>query len=101
MIRLEALKDTIESGDQNYPIYVALMPAEVIARIAQVPNYHESTGNADIARNVSNVPVKEWQRPRIPGKIEAIRQLFDNTGEFMPNSDPTGRKPPCERPARG
>ena len=85
MIRLEALKDTIESGDQNYPIYVALMPAEVIARIAQVPNYHESTGNADIARNVSNVPVKEWQRPRIPGKIEAIRQLFDNTGEFMPN----------------
>ena len=71
---VQALKDIIASGDQKYPIYVALMRAEVISKIAQVPNYDESTGNAQIARNVSTVPVKEWQRPRIPVKIEAIRR---------------------------
>lgn len=100
MIRLQALKDTIESGDKSYPVFVSLMSAEVISRIAQVPNYHESTGNAQIAQNVSVIPVKEWQRPRIPGKIEAIRQLFDNSGEFMPNPILLGENPYTSVPPR-
>ena len=61
--------------------------------IADVPSYRETTTNADIALNVSNVPVKEWQRPRIPGKIELIRELFNNTGEFMPNPVLIGENP--------
>ena len=85
MISLYALKDTIESGDQYYPIYVALLKAKDIFRIAQVPSYRDSTRNAEIAQNVSDVPVKEWQRPRISDKVERIRQLFNNKGEFMPN----------------
>ena len=93
MIRIQALKEMIESGDQSYPIYLALMQADVISEIADVPSYRETTTNADIARNVSTVPVKEWQRPRIPGKIESIRQLFNNSGEFMPNPILIGENP--------
>ncbi len=93
MIRIHALKETIESGEQSYPIYLALMQADEISKIADVPSYRETTTNADIARNVSTVPVKEWQRPPIPEKIEAIRQLFDNRGEFMPNPILIGENP--------
>ena len=93
MIRINALKEMIESGEQSYPIYLALMQADVISEIADVPSYRETTTNADIARNVSTVPVKEWQRPRIPEKIEAIRQLFNNSGKFMPNPILIGENP--------
>ena len=93
MIRIHALKEIIESGGQNYPIYLALMQADEISTIADVPSYRETTRNADIARNVSTVPVKEWQRPPIPEKIEAIRQLFDNSGQFMPNPVLIGQNP--------
>ena len=93
MIRVQALKEMIKSGNRHYPIYLALMPADRIAEIADVPSYRETTTNADIALNVSNVPVKEWQRPRIHGKIEQIRELFNNTGDFMPNPVLIGENP--------
>ena len=100
MIRINALKEMIESGKQSYPIYLALMQADVISRIADVPSYRETTTNADIARNVSTRPVKEWQRPRIPDKIEAIRQLFNNSGEFMPNPILIGENPNASVPPK-
>ena len=93
VIRIFALKEMIESGEQTYPLYLALMQADQISEIADVPSYGDTTTNADIARNVSTVPVKEWQRPRIPGKIENIRQLFNNSGEFMPNPILIGENP--------
>ncbi len=93
MIRIHALKDQIESGGQSYPIFLALMQADVIAAIADVPSYRESTTNADVALNVSIDPVKEWQRREIPSKIESIRQLFNNTGELMPNPILIGQNP--------
>lgn len=100
MIRINALKKMIESGEKRYPIYLALMEAEVISEIADVPNYEDSTTNADIARNVSTVPVKEWQRPPIPEKIDEIRQLFSNSGEFMPNPILIGENPHTNVPPR-
>ena len=93
MVRICALQETIESGGQKYPIYLALIQAEIISTIADVPSYRDSTKNAEIARNVSTLPVKEWQRPPIPEKIEAIRQLFNNSGEFMPNPILIGQNP--------
>lgn len=93
VIRINALKGMIKSGERSYPIYLALMPAEQISEVADVPSYHDSTTNADIARNVSTVPVKEWQRPRITKKVDAIRQLFSNSGEFMPNPILIGESP--------
>ncbi len=93
MIQIYALKEIIESGEQNYPLYLALMQADQISEIADVPSYRDTTTNADIARNVSTVPVKEWQRPQIPRKIEDIRQLFNNSGEFMPNPILIGENP--------
>ena len=100
VIRINALKETIESGELRYPIYLALMQADVISEIADVPSYRETTTNADIARNVSTIPVKEWQRPRIPEKVRAIRRLFSNRGEFMPNPILIGESPHASEPPR-
>ena len=93
MIQIHALKDLIESGEQSYPIYLALLRADVINDIAAVPSYRDTTTNADVARNVSTRPVKEWQRPKISDKVESIRQLFNDTGEFMPNPILIGENP--------
>lgn len=93
MIEIQALKDLIESGEQRYPIYLALLRADVINEIAAVPSYRDTTTNADVARNVSTRPVKEWQRPKISDKVESIRQLFNDTGEFMPNPILIGENP--------
>ena len=100
MIQIPALMEMIESGEKRYPIYLALMRAEVIWKIADVPNYHESTTNAKIARNVSTIPVTEWQRPPIRKKISAIRQLFNNSGEFMPNPILIGENPHTKAPPK-
>ena len=93
IIRITALKESIQSGDKTYPLFLALLPADQVSQIAAVPNYQDSTTNVDIARNVSLVPVKEWQRPPIPTKITLIRQLYDNRGEFMPNPVLIGENP--------
>ena len=93
MIQIQALKDLIKSGKRSYPIYLALLRADVINEIAAVPSYRDTTTNADVARNVSTRPVKEWQRPKITDKVESIRQLFNDTGEFMPNPILIGENP--------
>ena len=100
MIQIPALKDMIESGQRKYPIYLALMRAEEIWKIAAVPNYLDTTTNADIARNVSTIPVKEWQRPAIGTKIDAISDLFNNSGEFMPNPILIGENPHTSVPPK-
>jgi hypothetical protein len=84
-MNIHALEQTIVSGTQTFPIFVGFITAEELLRIAEVPNFKNTTPNHDIATNVLTPPVKEWQRPLIQDKKEGIIQTFNGTGEFMPN----------------
>lgn len=82
---IEALERTIKSGTRSYPIYIGFLQAEDLLKVAKVPNFKDNTDNCDIASNILNPPVKQWQRPLDPDVKASITATFDGTGEFMPN----------------
>lgn len=84
-MKINALKNTITSGNHNYPIYVAFIKAKDILKISSVPNFSKNDSEEEIAKNIQNEPVKKWQRPLIESKRETITNTFNNQGEFMPN----------------
>ena len=84
-MKIEALKQVINSGGNNYPLYIAFIKASEILKISSVPNFSSKDKEEAIAKNIKNKPVEKWQRPLIPVKREAITNTFNNTGEFMPN----------------
>lgn len=82
-----AICQTITSGGQSFPLYVAFIPAAEIAQIATVPSFDENLNtNGQIAAGCLNPPGNHWQRPLIDYKVTAIRNLYNNSGEFMPNA---------------
>lgn len=85
MTNIETLKSTIKSGSKEYPIFTGLYPAEGIECISEVPSFTKETKNRELADNIMSTPVEDWQRPLDEERVEDIANLFDNSGEFMPN----------------
>lgn len=82
---IHCLRQQITSGTQQYPIFIGFLPAAEILQIAEAPSFSNATMHQTIAQNVLTPPIKDWQRPLVIGKVDRISQLFDNTGELMPN----------------
>ena len=73
------------SGTMQYPMYIGFMEASSILSVATVPSFSPATGHEVIASNVLSSPIKDWQRPVIAEKVDAIKLLYSNNGELMPN----------------
>ena len=84
-MKIKALKTLLTDGTKQYPIYLGYLPARDLRKVSSVPSFDAGSDNAEIARNVLNPPVKDWQRPLIDGKWKAIRDRFSLAGELMPN----------------
>jgi hypothetical protein len=84
-VTIKALRTVITDGAKQYPIYLGYLPATELASVSEVPSFSGASSNADIARNVLNPPIKDWQRPLIELKWKSIRDKFSRTGELMPN----------------
>lgn len=78
-------KTEITSGSNVYPIYTGFMRAADILAVASAPSFNPATLNCEIAKNATEDPVKQWQRPLDPNRVDVITRLFSDTGEFMPN----------------
>ena len=85
MVVVNTLQQNVTSGPQDYPIYIGFMKAADILKIAGVPAFLKTTSHDLIAGNVLSTPIREWQRPMDPNRVQGIATLFDNTGEMMPN----------------
>lgn len=85
MPTIYALREEIRSGNKSYPIFVGFLSADEILEIAEAPHFTKFTSNEEIASKLDVPPMKDWQRPLIDEKIDDIRILFDDSGEFMPN----------------
>ena len=78
-MKISALKDTISSGQRNYPIYIAFIKASDVLKYAIVPNFDKSDKDKSIAVNLQKTPVEKWQRPLDDspgGKRDKIIQTF-------------------------
>lgn len=82
---IECIRAHIQSGGKSYPIYVGFATAEAISRVAVAPAFAESTSNQEIASNVSDDPVKDWQRPLSDDRVQRIAAAFNDSGSLMPN----------------
>lgn len=84
-VKIVTLQKTVTSGQKTYPLYIGFLPAEDIAKIADAPAFTPSTPNREIAESILTPPVTQWQRPLDTARTSRIEQLFNGTGEFMPN----------------
>ena len=84
-VTIKALRTVLNDGVKQYPIFLGYLTAEELSTVSEVPSFGQSSSNADIARNVLNPPIRDWQRPLIPQKWESIRDKFSSVGELMPN----------------
>lgn len=82
---IQALEKVISSGSASYPIYIGFLDAAEILRIAEAPDFKRTTQNDNIASNILAPPIRQWQRPLSDVRVSEIAQLFNNTGQFMPN----------------
>src|SRR5687768_14414570 len=82
---IKALRTTITDGVQNYPIFLGYLSAAELVSVAAVPSFTGKSQNFEIANNILGDPVKDWQRPPIAGKVDAIKTRFSQTAEIMPN----------------
>jgi DGQHR domain-containing protein len=80
-----ALKEIINSGGKNYPMYIAFIEASKILDISIVPNFKIDDSEETLASNLKVTPVKRWQRPLNEEKMKNIISTFNDSGEFMPN----------------
>ena len=85
MAVIRALRTTISDGTVAHPMFLGYLAASELNEVAEVPSFSTSSSNDDIARNILNPPVKDWQRPVIDSKWKAIRDKFSKQGELMPN----------------
>ena len=84
-IAVNCLKTVVVSGQRRYPLFVGFMTAADIAKVAEAPSFNKETTHSDIAVNVLQPPVKEWQRPLEKMRIGDIRLVFNDSGALMPN----------------
>lgn len=85
MLSVECLQQTVVSGAVNFPVYVGFLPAADIARVAEAPSFQVTTPHEAISQNIVSQPVRDWQRPVDPTRVDGIAHTFDNTGSLMPN----------------
>jgi hypothetical protein len=84
-VKIVTLQKTVTSGQKTYPLYIGFLSAEDIAKIADAPAFTHATPNREIANSILTPPVTQWQRPLNETRVSRIQQLFNGTGEFMPN----------------
>lgn len=85
MLTIECLMNSVMSGGVSYPVYVGFLPAVDIARVAEAPSFLQTTPHQQIATNIASQPVKDWQRPIDPARVQVIADTFDDSGRLMPN----------------
>jgi DGQHR domain-containing protein len=85
MTVIQCLQKDIVSGGTKYPVFVGFLSASEILEIAEAPSFSKETSNEQIAQNILTPPIKDWQRPKDDVRIKDISDLFNDTGEVMPN----------------
>jgi len=81
----DVIRFEIDDGLRKRPLYLGHMPAVDLDRLCRVPSFSATTDQEEIAGNVLQPPIKDWQRPLIPSKSDRIMKRYERDGEFMPN----------------
>ena len=82
---INCLRKEVVSGNKTYPLFVGFAPASIILDLACAPSFSNFTPHSDICTNILTPPVRDWQRPLADDRVSGIANVYNNTGELMPN----------------
>ena len=85
LVKIRCLRQVIQSPLGARAMYIGFDTADNLRKVATAPSFQDTTTHEEIARNIQGQPVKDWQRPLDADREKLIANLFNNTGEFMPN----------------
>lgn len=75
--RVICTRGVVEIYDRKYVLYSGYMTPNELIQFSDVPSFTHDATNVDIANNLTQDPVKEWQRPIDKQRLEEIRANID------------------------
>jgi DGQHR domain-containing protein len=85
-IRADVLRTEHVLGNDRFPVFIGFMTASHLDKIAVAPCFDLGTTHEQIAKDASQTPVKQWQRPLDGERVKEIARVFSQAGEIMPNA---------------
>lgn len=85
MPQIHALRQSITVNGSVFPIYVGFLPASELISIAVAPAFTSTTTHQQIATNILNPPINDWQRPIDNARVRKIADIYSNSNDIMPN----------------
>jgi hypothetical protein len=85
MVTINCLRSEYVVNGKVHPVFVGFSTAGELSTVCSVPAFEAATQQDAIARSILNKPVREWQRPPDLARIDAIKTVFNSSGELMPN----------------
>lgn len=88
VMEINTLKATIEVNSTGYILYTGFMVANEIPKYCRVPSFDKEKDGFQIATDLVNNELDEWQRPLLEKKVSAIIDLYSRTDQdnVMPNA---------------
>ena len=87
MAVIPCIRSVIEHGGKEFVLYSGFMSSEEIFRLSTIPKFQRTKPHLKIAEDLRDGKMKEWQRPLLQKKVEAIIKLYSDLSEVkvMPN----------------
>jgi len=85
MPKFFALRELVDSGGNQFPVFIGFLSADEIIKISAAPAFTEKTHHEALAQIVLTPPVRDWQRPLNQDRVSSIANTFSHAGELMPN----------------
>ena len=77
-ISVQALKSVAIINGKEYPMYCGFLSAADLREIAEVPSFAREKHHHQIASDIHNPPVDQWQRPLDEEKTKQITAIYSN-----------------------
>ena len=86
-IKVDSIRGVASINGKQYPMYCGFLPAGDLIRIADVPSFSRNKPHHQIATDISQPPVDQWQRPLDDLKTNAIKEIYskDEKDNLMAN----------------
>lgn len=78
-IQFEVLKSVATINGTQYPIYTGFLSPVNLKIIAEVPSFDKTKNHHQIAQDIHEPPVDQWQRPEDDKKVEKINIIYSDT----------------------
>lgn len=80
-ITVDTKKGVANINGNNYPMYCGFLNALDIKTIAGVPSFQRDKPHHQIASDIINLPVDQWQRPLETEKTNQIKEIYSDNAK--------------------